>query len=116
MYPIQLITVSMRNCIILCNLIIFTCAHFNVSVERLANLHGTDLAEELSGQFEGDIVLSPEQEESISSRTGLINERYRWTNNVVPFEIDATTFRNIIHVRVRVLGTNISSTFQMLIK
>ncbi|GJQ74698.1 hypothetical protein Trydic_g21549 [Trypoxylus dichotomus] len=36
---------------------------------------------ELSGQFEGDIVLEPGQ------RNGLINERYRWDNNEIPYEL-----------------------------
>ncbi|KAI4457864.1 discoidin cub egf laminin and zinc metalloprotease domain containing [Holotrichia oblita] len=34
---------------------------------------------ELSGQFEGDMVLEAGQ------RNGLINERYRWSNNEIPY-------------------------------
>nr|XP_022912688.1 zinc metalloproteinase nas-13-like [Onthophagus taurus] len=38
---------------------------------------------ELSGQVEGDMVLTDNQ------RNGLIETYYRWTNNVIPYEIDA---------------------------
>lgn len=45
--------------------------------------------EELSGQFEGDIVLNKEQRDYIfgngANRNGLIAERYRWKNNIVPY-------------------------------
>lgn len=47
--------------------------------------------EELSGQFEGDILLTSEQEEMIEGvkRTGLIDTNYRWPDNVVPYELNA---------------------------
>nr|XP_022908393.1 zinc metalloproteinase nas-13-like [Onthophagus taurus] len=35
-----------------------------------------------SGQIEGDMILQPGQ------RNGLIDTRYRWTNNEVPYELD----------------------------
>ena len=38
---------------------------------------------ELSGKFEGDIMLSDEQ-----IRNGLINTASRWPNKTVPFVID----------------------------
>lgn len=44
--------------------------------------------EELSGQFEGDIVLTREQEQAIfgiSERTGLINTTFRWPENTIPY-------------------------------
>lgn len=57
--------------------------------------------EELSGQFEGDIVLNYEQwnafnfgNNEFSSRTGLINTKYRWPDNVVPYEL-SNSFGNI---------------------
>lgn len=47
--------------------------------------------EELSGQFEGDMVLTKEQMmlvqgvmDTMAERTGLIDESYRWPDNVVP--------------------------------
>lgn len=45
--------------------------------------------EELSGQFEGDIVLTNAQEEAIlgKKRNGLIDVTTRWVNNIVPYEI-----------------------------
>ncbi|XP_053661515.1 seminal metalloprotease 1-like [Anopheles marshallii] len=63
---------------------------------RLRNLRPDELAEELSGQFEGDIVLSEEQERSILSnkRNGLIASTYRWPGDTVPVlivEEDFTT-------------------------
>lgn len=49
--------------------------------------------EELSGQFEGDMVLTSEQEQmadgvKVSERTGLIDTNYRWPDNVVPYELN----------------------------
>jgi len=62
----------------------------------LNNLGPNDLAEELSGQFEGDIIISPEDLEELLSerggRTGLIDERYRWTDNVVPYYVNRSHF------------------------
>lgn len=66
------------------------------SVEKLKNLGKDDLAEELSGQYQGDIVISDEEiielESRRSSKTGLIAERYRWTDNIVPFWINESHF------------------------
>uniref|UniRef100_A0A182NV53 Metalloendopeptidase n=1 Tax=Anopheles dirus TaxID=7168 RepID=A0A182NV53_9DIPT len=61
---------------------------------RLRNLRPDELAEELSGQFEGDIVLSEEQERSIRSnqRNGLIATTFRWPGNTVPVMIDEEDF------------------------
>ena len=57
----------------------------------MQHLGPNDLAEELSGQFEGDIVIPPEELEELLSgrggRTGLLNEIYRWPDNIVPYEI-----------------------------
>lgn len=46
-------------------------------------------AEELSGQFEGDMILNYEQAKMISlkQRTGLINEKYRWQNKTIPYTL-----------------------------
>lgn len=43
--------------------------------------------EELSGQFEGDMVLTNDQERMLKGldRTGLIDTSYRWPNNTVPY-------------------------------
>lgn len=47
------------------------------------------LIEEQSGKFEGDILLTPDQESSlINKRTGLIDTRYRWTYNIVPYTLE----------------------------
>lgn len=51
--------------------------------------------EELSGQIEGDMVLTEAQKKAIFSpleRTGLINTSYRWPNNVVPYQLVADVF------------------------
>lgn len=50
-------------------------------------------AEELSGQFEGDIILNPEQaahifgDDNDELRNGLIAEKYRWKNNTIPYTL-----------------------------
>lgn len=74
---------------------------FILSVKRLNNLGPNDLAEELSGQFEGDMVMSPEEIEELVSggrggRTGLINTRFRWPNNIVPYTIREEDFSKVI--------------------
>ncbi len=55
--------------------------------------------EELGHYFQGDIVLAPGQ----SPKNGLIDERYRWPNGVVPYEFGVNNFgrplrdRNLAH-------------------
>lgn len=41
-------------------------------------------AEELGEHFEGDIILPLPG----LDRSGLLDEKYRWTNGCVPYEID----------------------------
>uniref|UniRef100_U5EEX0 Metalloendopeptidase n=1 Tax=Corethrella appendiculata TaxID=1370023 RepID=U5EEX0_9DIPT len=66
------------------------------NIERLANLGPHDLAEELSGQFEGDIILTDEQASLIEGgstiRQGLVQERFRWKNNIVYYLIEESHF------------------------
>jgi hypothetical protein len=73
----------------------------NVSVERLRHLGKNDLAEELSGQYQGDIIISPEQLMEYRSgnkgKTGLIDTSYRWSNNEVPYEIVESYFSNLLN-------------------
>jgi hypothetical protein len=68
---------------------------FNL-VERLKNLGKDDLAEELSGQYQGDIILSAEQmreyEMGPKDKTGLIASRYKWAGGVVPYRIIEAEF------------------------
>lgn len=44
---------------------------------------------ELNDKFQGDIILTKQQEEELFGvgRTGLINTNYRWPNNTVAYEI-----------------------------
>uniref|UniRef100_A0A182QCA5 Metalloendopeptidase n=1 Tax=Anopheles farauti TaxID=69004 RepID=A0A182QCA5_9DIPT len=73
------------------------------NIARLRNLRPDELAEELSGQFEGDIVLSEEQERSLLSnkRNGLIAATYRWPGNTVPVMIveEDFTVDQIEHIK-----------------
>lgn len=47
------------------------------------------LEEELSGKFEGDIVLTDGQFDSIfNKRTGIIDTGKRWTYNIVPYTLE----------------------------
>ncbi|XP_059620608.1 seminal metalloprotease 1-like [Phlebotomus argentipes] len=43
--------------------------------------------EEQSGNFQGDMILSPKQLLALKQRTGYIAERYRWPNKTVPYEL-----------------------------
>lgn len=74
-------------------------------MEKLHHLAKNDLAEELSGQYEGDIVISEEQlrnmeaMESIDNveeirRIGLRDDRYRWSDGIVPYTIDKSYYSN----------------------
>ncbi|XP_029720896.2 seminal metalloprotease 1 [Aedes albopictus] len=72
------------------------------NIARLQNLKPGELAEELSGQFEGDMILTEEQTRDINRRNGMLNESYRWPMNTVFYEIDDTYFsraqvRYILH-------------------
>jgi hypothetical protein len=62
----------------------------------LRRLTESELAEELSGQYQGDIIISAEQlreyESVKSSKTGLRDEKYRWTNGIVPYRINESDF------------------------
>ena len=68
--------------------------------ERLKNLGKDDLAEELSGQYQGDIILSAEQmkeyELGSKSKTGLIMSRYKWAGGVVPYRIIEKDFSKFV--------------------
>lgn len=65
-----------------------------------------DHAEELSGQFEGDIILSDNQERALRARTGLVNENYRWVGARVPYEIVEADFSKFLD-----MGLYLSSPF-----
>lgn len=74
-----------------------------VTVERLSNLQETDLAEELSGQFQGDILITEEQLQETadnikSGKTGLRDTKYRWKDNIVPYQINETYFSKFNHM------------------
>jgi hypothetical protein len=66
-----------------------------ISLIVLATAYPTDdleYREMSSGKFEGDMVLSPLQQQVIDGyypRTGLINERYRWADAIVPYTLSA---------------------------
>lgn len=56
----------------------------------MASIGNGQNAEEMSGQFQGDMVLTTEQKENlfgVASRTGLIDTRYRWPDNLVPYTL-----------------------------
>lgn len=64
--------------------------------------------EELSGQFEGDMVLTTDQERMLNGldRTGLIDTNYRWPNNTVPYvlsDIFSQAQRDYIELGMREL-------------
>jgi hypothetical protein len=65
-------------------------------VERLRHITKDDLAEELSGQYQGDIVLTPEQMNEYrggkQGKTGIRNNFYRWKDQTIPYWINETYF------------------------
>ena len=56
------------------------------------------MAEELSGQFQGDILITEEQLQEAAdnvksgSKTGLRDSKYRWKDNIVPYHIMESFF------------------------
>ncbi|KAL1374984.1 hypothetical protein pipiens_017775 [Culex pipiens pipiens] len=60
--------------------------------QRSRNLSESVLAEELSGEFEGDILLTEQQYRDITRRNGRLPERYRWPNKVVFYQIEDYAF------------------------
>ncbi|XP_066998537.1 zinc metalloproteinase nas-13 [Anabrus simplex] len=61
---------------------------FCVSLSAALPLPGTEEKQnawELSGRFEGDILLSPDDEKAM--RNGLIAKKHHWPNGVVPYVI-----------------------------
>ncbi|XP_065090073.1 seminal metalloprotease 1-like [Ochlerotatus camptorhynchus] len=57
------------------------------NVQRLHHLTPGELAEELSGQFEGDIILNDAQEVALRKRTGVRMPQFIWPNGIVHYEI-----------------------------
>ncbi|XP_065090087.1 blastula protease 10-like [Ochlerotatus camptorhynchus] len=90
------------------------------NIKRLRSLQPDDLKEEFSGQFEGDIVLTEEQENAIFSlsRNGRVNLAYRWPNKVIPFVIteDHFTPEQVAHIHrgLRLIETQTCLTFKPL--
>lgn len=68
----------------------------------MKNLGPNDYAYLHSGQFEGDMVMSPEEIEELlndrSGRTVMIDERFRWTDNIVPYHIREADFSKELHL------------------
>jgi hypothetical protein len=65
----------------------------------LHNRSPNERPEFLSGQFQGDIVLTKEQIEDlndVTDRTGLIDKRYNWPNAVVYIQISPNTFSEFL--------------------
>lgn len=67
---------------------------FNFSVKLIQSGDYKQNIEEISGQFEGDIVLNTDQHDFIFgnglTRNGLIDTEYRWPNNTVPYILTDT--------------------------
>ncbi|XP_063698168.1 zinc metalloproteinase nas-4-like [Culicoides brevitarsis] len=74
---------------------------------KLKHLTKNDNIEVYSGQFEGDIVLTQEQLESLMGKNGIIKETKRWINHTVPYVIKENNFNfeqiNYIHKALRQL-------------
>ncbi|XP_053686029.1 seminal metalloprotease 1-like [Sabethes cyaneus] len=62
------------------------------NIGRLRNLRPDDLVEELSGQFEGDLLLTEEQYADIHRKNGMVAEKYRWPSNMLVYEIQQGWF------------------------
>lgn len=65
-------------------------------VNKLKNIKIDELAEELSGQYQGDLILSPDElrayENGRDGKTGLINPRLLWPVAVIPYRVREEDF------------------------
>ncbi|EAT33222.1 AAEL014515-PA [Aedes aegypti] len=62
------------------------------NVRWLEHLKPDELAEELSGQFEGDILLDELQQTELRKRTGVVMPQSLWPSGVVNYEIVEADF------------------------
>lgn len=66
------------------------------TVNRLQHITKDDLAEELSGQYQGDLLISEEQlkeyRSGVHGYTGIKDSVYRWRDLTVPYWINETYF------------------------
>ncbi len=75
----------------------------------MKKLRRYELAEEFSGQFEGDIVIGLKQIREVSdlsTRTGWINRKYQWVNKTVPYFINETQFCTYYELSININSTN----------
>ncbi|XP_058130739.1 seminal metalloprotease 1-like [Anopheles coustani] len=80
-------------------------ANTAANVDRLAHLGPNDLAEEWSGQFEGDMVLDEEQMDIVRNRrNGLIAKTRHWPDRIVYYYINEEDFtpEQVQHVELGV--------------
>ena len=63
-------------------------------MKRISHPEHDELAEEISGQYEGDIVISQTQMDELEEmrRIGHRDTKYRWKENTVPYKIDSPFF------------------------
>lgn len=69
-------------------------------VARLEAISEDELAEELSGQYQGDILITEEQmnlyrSKKMYPKNGLVDKRFRWEGARVPFKIATHFYGNL---------------------
>jgi hypothetical protein len=78
------------------------------------------LAELLSGQYQGDIVMTPEQLEEYKGgkrgKTGLRDTDYRWPDNTIPYEIVESDFSKFIASTLRFFSAHVWLFLQMRVR
>lgn len=66
---------------------------------KLESITDDELAEELSGQYQGDILITDEQmaiyRQKKLTKNGLINKRFRWSEAKVPFKISTQYYSRV---------------------
>uniref|UniRef100_A0A1L8DQK6 Metalloendopeptidase n=1 Tax=Nyssomyia neivai TaxID=330878 RepID=A0A1L8DQK6_9DIPT len=75
--------------------------------------------EEMGDFFEGDMILTESQRQAffksrIDSRTGLLDERYRWQNNTLPYDFASDVSKeqqDYIELALRNISSNTCLTF-----
>lgn len=69
-------------------------------VAKLEAITNDELAEELSGQYQGDLLITDEQmaiyRKKKLTKNGLINKRFRWQEARVPYKISTQYYGTVL--------------------
>lgn len=97
----------MKFLVISLSVLVFSCIQINGFPTSL-----NENLDQISGQFQGDIILTPEQSKALhgTTRTGVRDVIYRWPNNTIPYSIDASFNENEVELIIAGIQSIIDAT------